>query len=168
MQRPISTRTHGVLDYVTGSALLVAPELFRLRPVRRSARVPRLAGTTSTAYSLLTDYELGAVRLLPMRAHLALDAFAGALLAVSPWALGTARFGRRHWLPHVLVGAGELAVAFLTRADSPPGEAESDSFSSVGMASAGAPAQPEEGPPDAAPAVGPEPEPPVTPPQGTA
>ena len=65
----------------------------------------RLAGTGAIAYSLLTDYELGLMRLLHMPAHLALDAMSGALLVSSPWLLGFADRGTRYWLPHALVGA---------------------------------------------------------------
>jgi hypothetical protein len=136
----ISTRVHGIVDYVTGAALVAAPELFRLKGVRRSARVPRLLGAGATGYSLLTDYELGAVRLLPMRAHLALDAAGGALLALSPWLLGTARHGKRHWLPHAIVGAGEVAVALTTKSE-PERERETEqggAFASSGVAAAGA------------------------------
>ncbi|HEX2111770.1 MAG TPA: hypothetical protein VHF67_09465 [Gaiellaceae bacterium] len=137
LARVISTRVHGIVDYVTGATLVAAPELFRLKGVPRSARVPRLLGTGATGYSLLTDYELGAVRLLPMRAHLALDAAGGALLALSPWLLGTARRGRRHWLPHALVGAGEIAFALVTKSE-PEGEAGGDeAFASSGVAASG-------------------------------
>jgi hypothetical protein len=138
-ERAISTRVHGILDYVTGAALVAAPELFRLKGVRGSARVPRLLGAGATTYSLLTDYELGAVKLLPMRAHLALDGAGGALLAASPWLLGTARHGKRHWIPHALVGASEVAVALLTKTEPETESDEGEVFSSVGM-SAGAPA----------------------------
>jgi hypothetical protein len=74
----------GVLDYVIGSALLAAPELFRLKDVPPAALTPRLAGAGATTYSLMTDYELGAVRLLSMPVHLALDAMSGVLLLSSP------------------------------------------------------------------------------------
>lgn len=110
----IPTKAHGVVDYATSGALLAAPRLFRLKDVRSSALVPRITGATTTAYSALTDYELGVVRVLPMKVHLALDAAGGALLAVSPWALGYARHGLRHWLPHTTVGLGEVAVALTT------------------------------------------------------
>lgn len=133
----IPTQAHGVIDYVTGAALVAAPELFRLKGVRRSARVPRLMGASATAYSLLTDYELGAVRLLSMRAHLALDAIGGAFLAASPWLLRTARHGKRHWLPHALVGVSEVAVALLSKTEPEERADEDEVFSSVGMASAG-------------------------------
>ena len=121
MNRPISTRTHGLIDYTTGALLLAAPELLRLRGVRASALAPRLAGAGATAYSALTDYELGFARRIPMRAHLALDAASGAMLAASPWVLGYARHGRRHWLPHVLVGTGEILAAAATKTKTPLG-----------------------------------------------
>jgi hypothetical protein len=116
----IPTKVHGVVDYATSGALLAAPELFRLKKVRSSALAPRVAGAASTAYSVLTDYELGVVKALPMKAHLALDAAGGALLAASPWVLGYRRHGVRHWLPHTLVGLSEVAVALTTESESPP------------------------------------------------
>ena len=113
--RVISTRTHGVLDYLTGGMLLAAPRLLGLTGVPASARAFRLAGGGAALYSLLTDYELGAVRVLPMPAHLAMDAASGALLASSPWLLGFAKEGPRHWLPHVVAGAAEMLAAATTR-----------------------------------------------------
>ncbi len=113
----IPTRVHGAVDYATSSALLAAPELFRLKGSRASSLAPRIAGGAAAAYSALTDYELGAVKALPMRAHLALDAAGGALLAASPWVLGYRRRGLRHWLPHTLVGLGEVAVALTSKTD---------------------------------------------------
>ena len=113
--RVIPTWVHGVLDYVTGGALLSAPELFSLKNVPPAARAFRLAGCGAVAYSLLTDYELGLVRLLPMPAHLALDAMSGVLLASSPWLFGFDQNGRRYWLPHVLAGATEILAATTTK-----------------------------------------------------
>jgi len=117
--RVIPTSVHGVLDYVTGSALLAAPELFRLKDVPPAALTPRLAGAGATTYSLMTDYELGAVRLLPMPVHLALDAMSGVLLASSPWLLGYAKNGLRYWLPHTLVGVSEIFAALATKTRPP-------------------------------------------------
>ncbi len=117
--RVIPTSVHGVLDYATGSALLAAPELLRLKDVPQAALTPRLAGAGATAYSLTTDYELGVIRVLPMPVHLALDAMSGALLAASPWLLGYARNGMRYWLPHALVGASEILAALTTKTQPP-------------------------------------------------
>ncbi len=113
--RIVSTKTHGVLDYLTGAALLAAPKALGLDDVPSSSRALKLAGGGATAYSLLTDYELGAAKLLPMPVHLALDAASGALLASSPWLFGFARYGGRYWLLHVFVGAQEILAAATTK-----------------------------------------------------
>ncbi len=114
-QRGVSTRTHGVLDLVSAGALLAAPRLFGLNDEPRAASVLRMAGGGALAYSMLTDYEFGLVRVLPMRAHLALDAASGAFLASSPWLLGFAKNGPRYWVPHALMGAGEVLAALTSR-----------------------------------------------------
>ena len=113
--RIIPTQVHGVLDYATGGALLSAPGLLGLGDVPASARVLRLAGGGATLYSVLTDYELGVVKLIPMPFHLALDAASGAFLASSPWLLGFAKEGPRYWLPHVVAGATEMLAAATTK-----------------------------------------------------
>lgn len=114
--RMISTKTHGMLDYLTGVTLLALPKALGLDDVPASARVLRTAGAGAATYSLITDYELGALKILPMPAHLALDAASGALLASSPWLFGFAGNGRRHWLPHALVGATEILAALTSKA----------------------------------------------------
>src|SRR4051812_48692977 len=78
MQKPISPRVHGVLDYMTAGFLFALP-----RVMGWSKTVTRLldaSAATATAYSLMTRYELGLVKVLPMKAHLAMDAVSGAAL----------------------------------------------------------------------------------------
>lgn len=115
--RMIPTGVHGAIDYLTGGTLLAAPGLLGLNDEPRAALVLRSAGGGALAYSLITDYELGLLRLLPMPAHLAMDAASGVLLAASPWLFGFASRGTRYWLPHVLVGATEVLAATTTRTE---------------------------------------------------
>ena len=64
--RLISTRTHGVLDYLTAGALVALPRaLGWSRPV---TRLLTGAAAMHVGYSLATNYELGLVKaLLPRR-----------------------------------------------------------------------------------------------------
>ena len=106
---------HGLLDYAASGINLLVPTLLGLEPSSPFALAPRLAGAAGAAYSLVTAYELKVVRVLPMRAHQTLDALKGVLLAASPWLLGYARGGTRHWLPHALIGASDLLTATISR-----------------------------------------------------
>jgi len=114
--RVISTKTHGAIDYMTGAALLAAPALLGISDEPAASRVLRGAGLAAAAYSLLTDYEFGLVRLIPMPAHLAMDAASGVLLAASPWLFGFGDRGSRYRLPHVVVGAAEVLAALTSKA----------------------------------------------------
>jgi hypothetical protein len=113
--RVIPTSVHGMIDYAASGALYATPALLRLNDVPASARTLRLASGAAVAYSLLTDYELGVVKLVPMPAHLTLDIMSGALLASSPWLFGFAKVGPRHWLPHALMGAKEIVIALMSK-----------------------------------------------------
>jgi hypothetical protein len=114
--RVLSTRTHGVFDYLAGVLLIALPWLLGFARGGAETWVPVAVGAAIVGYSLFTDYELGVVRRLDMTIHLWLDACAGLLLAVSPWLLG---FDRRVWLPHLLLGVLAVAAALLT--DTIPG-----------------------------------------------
>ena len=113
--RIISTRAHGAVDYVTGAGLLAAPALLGIGDEPAAARALRAAGAVATVYSLLTDYELGVARIIPMPAHLAMDAASGVLLAASPWLFGFADRGPRYRLPHVAIGVAEILAALTSK-----------------------------------------------------
>ena len=70
--RIIPTKTHAAVDLATGPALVAAPTLLRMDGNTGATVPPRVVGSLATAYALLTDYELGLKRVVPMRAHLAL------------------------------------------------------------------------------------------------
>jgi hypothetical protein len=117
--KKIPTASHGVLDYLVGGTLALAPQFFGFPQKGPASIVPRLLGSFSTKYSLMTEYEMGIIKKLPMRAHLGLDIVAGATLAVSPWLMGFRRRDKSTWLPHVLVGALEIAIAALSESKTP-------------------------------------------------
>lgn len=106
----LSTRVHGMLDYAAGVLLIALPFVGGFGDGAQTW-VPVALGAGILLYSLLTDYELGVVKRLPVPAHLWLDAIGGVLLAVSPWLFG---FDAEVWLPHVAVGLFELLTAIVT------------------------------------------------------
>ncbi len=94
--RIIPTKIHGALDYLASGVNLVFPRLLGLHDAPWAARVPRIDGAAGAGYSLITDYELGALKVLPMPAHLAFDAAKGAFMAASPWLFDFAKNGTRY------------------------------------------------------------------------
>ncbi len=109
--RIIPTKIHGVLDYLVGALLIAAPWLFDLAQGGAETWVPVALGASALVYSLLTDYEMGLVRKLPMPTHLTLDLLSGLLLAASPWIFG---FADRVYLPHLVLGIFEIGASLLT------------------------------------------------------
>ncbi len=110
--RILSRRAHGALDYIVGVLLILAPRLLGFDNGGAEQRVPEMLGIAIIIYSLLTNYELGLVKLIPFRAHITLDVLGGIFLALSPWLF---QFADRVWVPHLVVGLLELAVALMTR-----------------------------------------------------
>lgn len=110
--RFMSTQVHGIIDYVVGVLLIVAPWLFTFARGGAETWIPVILGVGTILYSLLTDYELGVIRVIPMPVHLGIDASVGIFLAVSPWLLAYADFV---WIPHVAVGLVQLAASLTTQ-----------------------------------------------------
>jgi hypothetical protein len=108
----ISSRTHGVLDYIVGVLLIVSPQIFGFAQGGMESRIPVILGVAAIIYSLVTNYELGLVKWLPFRAHLTLDVLSGLFLAASPWLFG---FADLVWVPHVVLGLVELGAVLMTR-----------------------------------------------------
>ncbi|HEV2107110.1 MAG TPA: SPW repeat protein [Thermomicrobiales bacterium] len=110
--RFIPTRIHGILDYLLGALLILAPWLFDFSDAGAGTWLPVILGAGVIAYSLLTDYELGVLRQIPMSVHLMLDLGGGVLLAVSPWLFG---FADEVSVPHVVFGLLEIGAALMTK-----------------------------------------------------
>ncbi|HEX8693511.1 MAG TPA: SPW repeat protein [Longimicrobium sp.] len=106
----LPTRTHGILDYTVGALMIALPFLLGFGGGAQTW-IFVVLGAAALVYSFFTDYELGVVKRLQMPYHLWLDGLSGVLLAVSPWALG---FDTEVWVPHVVVGAFEIAAAVVT------------------------------------------------------
>jgi hypothetical protein len=112
--RFIPTRIHGVLDYLMGVVLIAAPFILGFSDADNRAAVylPVVLGIGVIVYSLMTDYELGAARIIPMTGHLALDIGSGVLLAASPWLFG---FANEVFWPHLIFGVLEIGAGLFTQ-----------------------------------------------------
>jgi hypothetical protein len=106
----LSRRAHGALDYIVGGLLILAPKIFGFEGGIES-QIPVILGISTIVYSLLTNYEMGLIKVLPFRAHLTLDVLSGIFLAASPWLF---QFADRVWVPHLIVGLLELGAVFMT------------------------------------------------------
>jgi hypothetical protein len=135
MQKPIPTKVHGVLDYMTAAFLHTLPRVMGWSDT--VTRVLDTAAAGATGYSLMTDYELGLVKALPMKAHLTLDALSGGALIGAALVLDDEDPEVRATLAGI--GAWEIAAALMTR--TAPGPARSDEGQGVtgaGMIESGA------------------------------
>ena len=110
--RFIPTKVHGALDYTVGGFIAASPYLFNFARGGAETKIPQATGMAAVVYSLLTNYEWGIKKVIPMRQHLLLDLAGGALLAASPWLFG---FSKKTYLPHLLMGLFEMGAALTTK-----------------------------------------------------
>lgn len=125
----IPTRTHAIIDIFLSAALLSAPFILnaigdvddnRKRNSRRRKReeddtiedilLPAMAAGV-LAQGLVTNHELGAVRVLNMTTHLTMDLGRGAFMVAAPWLIN---LDERLKIPMMVMGVAEIAVALLT------------------------------------------------------
>lgn len=119
--RFIPTKVHGILDYTAGGFIAASPWILGFAKGGAETRVPDAAGKAAVVYSLLTNYEWGVKKVIPMKTHLMLDLASGVFLAASPWLFG---FAKKVWLPHLVMGVFEIGAALLTKLE--PEDALSD------------------------------------------
>jgi hypothetical protein len=112
--RPIDSTLHGVTDYSVGAMLLTVFPKWAGIEGTRSARQIRTAAAIHAGYSTLTDYPLGIVKVLPFKAHLALDAIGALALAATPFVTGQYKKGTKQWVPHVALCLFELSSLVFT------------------------------------------------------
>lgn len=110
--RFISTKTHGILDYFWGILLILSPWLFNFANGGAAQIVPMVVGFMVLLMALVTNYELGAIKKVPMSTHLTMDIFAGVFLVISPWLFG---FADVVYLPHLIFGIFAIGAGMFTK-----------------------------------------------------
>ncbi len=109
------TRTiHAYLDYPVAISLMLLPFVLGLGAGNPLAKWIAVAtGATAFVLTLLTDHELGVVKVVPYWLHVAVDRLVGAAFIVAPFALGfTGLDAAYYWVN----GAAVLLVTFVLNA----------------------------------------------------
>ena len=63
----ISSKTHGILDYATSAFLLASPTLFKMEG--DLCTITYILGAIHLGLTVLTDFEVGLIKVIPFRIH---------------------------------------------------------------------------------------------------
>jgi short subunit fatty acids transporter len=111
----MSTKLHGIVDYLAVATLLALPRLLSWSDT--TTNLLTIVAVMALVYSLLTRYELGLMRVLPVKVHLALDFMAGVLLCSAPlWLARDVSSSEKTGL--IILGVFEIGAALMTRTES--------------------------------------------------
>jgi hypothetical protein len=116
MNRPISTKTHAVLDYVTIAKFLLLPRVMGFSKTVTNGLAA--VALVKLAYTMLTRHELGIHKVLPMKAHLAMDVAGGAMICALPFMAGDE--DKTEIGACVAMGAFDILAAPLTETEMQP------------------------------------------------
>ena len=117
--RFLPTRLHAWGDYLTVPVLFALPAVFDFGEAGGAATmVCVVAGAAVLMLTLMTNYEGGVLRAVPMPVHLLIDGALGVALlaAAAGFAFAyDADDAFRAWVPLAAVGAGELVASLVTK-----------------------------------------------------
>jgi hypothetical protein len=112
----LSPKTHSIIGFIVGLALLFAPNIFGFSDAGGAAvTVPRIIGIIVILSELTVRGGFTGINMIPMKAHLFMDVVMGAFLALSPWIFGFSDQGTNAWLPHLIVGLLIMGYVPMTR-----------------------------------------------------
>jgi len=111
LARVIPQDVHSIIDYATVLAVAVAAFIADERRARIGCRIIAGAGL---AQSLVSDYRLSAVKLLPVRAHEVRDYVWGAVNIAAPFVLGYRKRDRVASAVQMAAGAALILTALFT------------------------------------------------------
>jgi hypothetical protein len=111
LRRRLPQNLHSVLDY-QGALAVAGVGLLSGRGAARTASL--VLGCSGLGVSLLTDYRLSLLKLLPIEVHEAIDYVWSFGVIAAPFLFGGSRRSRFATWVHVLVGVRTLAVSLFT------------------------------------------------------
>jgi hypothetical protein len=110
MKKPINTKLHGILDYVFGFILLL-PWITHFHEAGKDTLILSLLGATTIFMSLMTNYELSFIKIIPMSLHLVVDVISGLFLIALPFIFPLSNY---YYYWPVILGVGELLIVILS------------------------------------------------------
>ncbi|WP_400193302.1 hypothetical protein [Hymenobacter sp. B81] len=119
MYQPIPRRHHVVADYTFVPAAALAPTAFNFTDEKTATTLSYVLGGAGLANSLLTRAEWGVLRVMPYKAHLALDAVTSVTALAAPWVFGFARHQRAR-NAFLVMGLFGLVATLLSRPEEMP------------------------------------------------
>jgi len=114
---------HGVLDYLSGVLLLLAPNLFGFAEMGGTAAwVPRIIGMMILLQAVMTDYELGLMKVIPIAMHLMSDYVVGIFMLLSPFLFGFYDDSLTATILMIVMGVVAVGTAAMTQPRGRPRE----------------------------------------------
>jgi hypothetical protein len=112
----LSPRTHTIIGFIIGIALIFAPNIFSFGDLGGAAvLVPRIIGIIVVLSELTVKGSFTGMGVVPMKTHIVMDIIMGIVLAISPWLFGFADEAANGWAPHLVVGLLMIGYAAATR-----------------------------------------------------
>lgn len=114
MEKPISRKNHGFIDYAFIPFALAAPKLFNFNDEENAVTATRILAGATIVSGLMTRAEWGVFKVMPFKYHLALDIATGAFALSAPWVFGFAK-NKNALLTFAGMGVLGLLAGTLTR-----------------------------------------------------
>jgi hypothetical protein len=119
MFQPISRRQHAFTDYSYAPLVASAPELVGFTEEKAATTLCHIPSSTLLISNLLTRAEWGPIRVMPYKAHLAIDTLGGLTALTAPWTLGFAH-NKRARNTFLAMGVFGLMAGLLSRPEEMP------------------------------------------------
>ena len=122
MFQPISRRQHAFTDYSYAPLVASAPELVGFTEEKAATTLCHILSGTILISSLFTRAEWGPIRVMPYKAHLAIDTLGGLTALTAPWVFGFAK-NKKVRNTFLVMGVFGLIAGLLSKPEEMPEQA---------------------------------------------
>jgi len=119
MEKPISRKAHGFIDFSYVPLTAITPELFDFEDEPVAQLLCRVQAGSALVSGLLTRAEWGLFKWVPFKTHLAIDAGLSLFSLTAPWIFGFSKNTKAR-NTFLAMGAAGLLAGMLTEAKEMP------------------------------------------------